>query len=222
MTTQGNRHVVVFHDFLSKWPMVYPVPDQKTERIVKLLVNEVVPFFGVPEALLSNRGANLLSHLMLDVWHLLGIQKLSTTAYHPQCDSWVERFKSMLRKQAAKFGAQWDKCLPGVLWAYTSTPHESTKETPSFLLFGMDWRSPTDAAILPSHPLEPTQASDYREELILSLSSARQLACKEMQKSQERYKHHYDKSCHVVQYQIGCIPICVYVFGVEIKRLSVA
>ena len=193
--------------FRSKWPMVYPVPDQKTERIVKLLVNEVVPFFGVPEALLSDRGANLLSHLMLHVCCLLGIQKLNTTAYHPQCDGMVERFnqtlKSMLRKQAAKFGAQWDKYLPGVLWAYRSTPHESTKETPLFLLFGMDWRSPTDTAILPSHPLEPTQVSDYREELILSLSSARQLACKEIQKSQERYKRHYDKSCHVVWYRIG-------------------
>jgi len=32
---------------LSKWPMVYPLPDQKAEQIVKLLVEDVVPFFGV-------------------------------------------------------------------------------------------------------------------------------------------------------------------------------
>ena len=25
----GNKHVVVFQDFLSKWPFVFPVPDQK-------------------------------------------------------------------------------------------------------------------------------------------------------------------------------------------------
>ena len=31
--------------------MVYPVPDQKTERLVKLLAEEVIPFCGVPEAL---------------------------------------------------------------------------------------------------------------------------------------------------------------------------
>lgn len=29
-TTQGNRYVVVFQDFLSKFPLGYPVPDQKS------------------------------------------------------------------------------------------------------------------------------------------------------------------------------------------------
>ncbi len=60
-TSNGNKHVIVFQDYLSKWPMVYRMPDQKAERIVKLLVEEVVSFFGVPEALLSDHGTNLLS-----------------------------------------------------------------------------------------------------------------------------------------------------------------
>ena len=53
-TESGNKHVVVFQDMFTKWPMVYAVPDQKTERITKLLCEEIVPFFGVPEALLSD------------------------------------------------------------------------------------------------------------------------------------------------------------------------
>ena len=44
----------------------------------------------MPEALLSDRGANLLSHLMYDISSLLGVTKLNTTAHHPQCDSMVE------------------------------------------------------------------------------------------------------------------------------------
>ena len=70
-TEQGNRYVFVFQDFLTKWPMVYPMPDQKSLRIAKLLVNEVIPQFGVPQSLLSDRGTNLLSHLMTDVCRLL-------------------------------------------------------------------------------------------------------------------------------------------------------
>jgi len=141
-TEQGNKHVVVFQDMFTKWPMVFPVPNQKAERIARLLCEEIVPLFGVPEALLTDRGANLLSHLVLDVCALLGIEKLNTTAYHPQCDGMVERFnrtlKAMLRKRAAQFGSQWDKQLSGVLWAYRNTPHETTGEKPSFLLFGWD------------------------------------------------------------------------------------
>lgn len=138
-TKQGNRYVVVFQDFFTKWPLVFPVPDQKASRLAKLLVEEVIPFCGVPEGLLSDRGTNLLSHLMLDVCKLLGTKKLNTTSYHPQCDGMVERFnrtlKTGLRKYAVRFGEQWDTYLPGLLWAYRNTPHDSTGEKlPSFCL----------------------------------------------------------------------------------------
>ena len=100
---------------------MFPAPDQKAERLARLLCEEVVPLFGVPESLLSDRGANLLSSLMLDVCQMLGTTKLNTTAYHPECNGTVERFnrtlKAMLHKKAARFSCQWDKHLPGVLWA---------------------------------------------------------------------------------------------------------
>ena len=118
-TECGNRYVIVFQDFLSKWPLVFPAPDQKAPRIVTLLVEEVVPMFGVPEALLSDRGTNLLAHVMQETCELLGVTKLNTTAYHPQCNGMVERLnrtlKAMLWKHAARFGCQWDRYLPGVL-----------------------------------------------------------------------------------------------------------
>ena len=117
MTTRGNKYVVVFQDLFTKWPMVYPTSDQKAERIARLLVKEIVPFLGVPETL-----KNLLSHLMKDVCKLLEIEKLNATTHHPECDGTVERFnqtlKTMLRKQAKKYGAQWVQYIYGVVWAY--------------------------------------------------------------------------------------------------------
>ena len=58
--------------------MVHPMPDQKTKRIVQILVEEFIPLFGVPEALLSDRGTDLLSN------------KLNTMTYHPQCNGLTE------------------------------------------------------------------------------------------------------------------------------------
>ena len=206
-TSRGNNYVVVFQDFLSKFPLVFPVPDQKTERLVRLLVEQVVPLFGVPEALLSDRGANLLSHLMTDVCKLLGVKKLNTTSYHPQCDGLVERFnrtlKSMLRKHAADFGVQWDRYLPGVLWAYRNTLHDSTGEKPSFLLFGMDCRYPTESALLPPSPIQPVAVEDYREELVLMLGRARKHAVTSIQKAQKRYKKNYDKRSQDSTMRVG-------------------
>ena len=30
-TERGSKHVLVFQDFLSKWPMVFPIPDENCE-----------------------------------------------------------------------------------------------------------------------------------------------------------------------------------------------
>ena len=107
--------------------MVFATPDQKAFRITSLVAEEVVLIFGVPECLLSDCGTNLLSHLMKDICELLlAITKLNTTRYHPQCNEMVKRFNwtliTMLRKRADKYGEQWDKHLPGVLWAYRMHP----------------------------------------------------------------------------------------------------
>ena len=206
-TDQGNKHVVVFQDFLTKFPLVFAVPDQKAIRLAHLLVEEVIPLFGVPEALLSDRGTNLLSTLMKDICEMMGIKKLNTTAYHPQCDGMVERFnrtlKTVIRKHAARFGDQWDRFLSGILWAYRNTPHESTKEKPSFLLYGVDLRTPTEAAFLSSTPPQLTDIVDYREELMMSLTSARELAAASIRSAQQRYKKSYDRTAKGLQPSVG-------------------
>lgn len=187
--------------------MVFPTRDQKAARLVKLLTEDVIPFCGVPEALLSDRGANLLSHLMTDVCKLLGIKKLNTTSYHPECDGMVEWFKrtlkSALRKHAVNFGDQWDTYLSGIMWAYRNSPHDSTGEKPSFLLFGVDCCSPSEAALLKPQGMQPTDVSDYREQLVLSLSSACDLATQSIRKAQHQYKTQYDKKSSERKYQVG-------------------
>ena len=207
ITKSGNRYVIVFQDFLTKWPLVFPAPDQKAIRIARLVAEEVLPMFGVPECLLSDRGTNLLANVMKDVCDLLGIKKLNTTAYHPQCNGMVERLnrtlKAMLRKHAAKFGPQWDQYLPEVLWAYRNTPHDATREKPSFLMFGVDLRSPTEAAIAPAEAVHGCDVTDYKQELILSLSSARELAVTNIREGQQRNKERYDQRVHTKKLKVG-------------------
>ena len=176
-SSDENKHVVVVRDYLTKWPMVFLAADQKTQQIVDLLVKELVPFYGVPECLLSDHGA---SHLMHDVCEAMGIKKPNTTAYRSQCDGMVERLnrtlKAMFCKQAARYGKEWDRHLYGVLWANWNTPHEATREKPSFLFFGTDLRSPAEAELLPVTERTDTKAETYRERLVHTLATTRALA----------------------------------------------
>ena len=40
---KGNWYVLVMQDFLTKWPLMFTMPDQKTTRIVRLLEDESHP-----------------------------------------------------------------------------------------------------------------------------------------------------------------------------------
>ena len=52
ITALGNKHVLVFQNLFSKWPMAYSDPDQKADQVVRILVEEFVPFCEIPETLL--------------------------------------------------------------------------------------------------------------------------------------------------------------------------
>ena len=194
-------------DFFTKWPLVFPIPDQKTHRIIQLLVEELIPVFGVPESLLSDWGANLLSHLMKDICAQLGIHKIKTTSYHPQCNGIVERFnrtlKSLLRSHAARFGPQWDRYHSSVLFAYHNSPHESTGEKPSYLVFGLDCRTPAEAVFSNPSELTPSDVEDYHEELTLGLQIARELASSTIRSAQKKYKHSYDRRMYLPKLRVG-------------------
>ena len=79
-TESGNRYVVVFQDYLTKWVEAFAVPNQTAETIAKLLVEEIVCRHGAPEHLLSDRETNFLSDLVCKVCQLLNISKVNTSS----------------------------------------------------------------------------------------------------------------------------------------------
>ena len=56
----GNKYAVVFVDYLTKWPEVFPTADQTALTIAQLLVTKVISRHGVPGELLSDCGAAFL------------------------------------------------------------------------------------------------------------------------------------------------------------------
>ena len=125
----GNQYAVVFVDYLTKWPEVFATSDQTALTIAKLFVEHVVSRHGVPGQLLSDRGAAFLSQLVREVCKVLGVERVNTTAYHPQTDGLVERFNrtltSMLAKRVEQSGRDWDTQLPYVLEPACKNPSRS-------------------------------------------------------------------------------------------------
>ena len=74
LTSSGNKYVVVFLDYLTKWVEAFPTADQQSSTIAQLLVEHIICRHGIPEELLSDRGTNFLSDLILEQCSLLGIR----------------------------------------------------------------------------------------------------------------------------------------------------
>ena len=55
---------------------------------------------------------------------------------------------------------------------------------------------------LPTSEISPTYVSDYREKLMMSLSSARKLAAETIQKAQVKYKSYYDRNVRETELKV--------------------
>ena len=54
-TVNGNHYVISFVDYVTKWVELFPLDSQRSETIVRLLIDHVICRHGVPEALISDR-----------------------------------------------------------------------------------------------------------------------------------------------------------------------
>ena len=180
---------MVFLDYLTKWVEAYPVLDQRAETIARLLVENIVCRHGVPEELLSDRSANFLSDLILEMCSLLGIRKVNTSGYHPQTDGLVEIFNSTITNMIAKYvdvSVEWDKQLSMLLFAYCTTIQESTRESPFFLLYGRDPRLLMTSAMELPQPEYTVDLDDYKLELVTCLVKAHECAREQIKKAPYR------------------------------------
>jgi hypothetical protein len=194
-------------DYLTKWPEVVALRNQKAETVARTLVEHLITRHGVPEQLLSDRGSNFLSELMQEICKLLGIEKINTSGYHPQTDGLVEKFNStiinMLSKCVEKHGRNWDQQLPYVLFAYRVAVQESTQESPFYLLYGRDAQIPTETALSQPRTVYQLDFADYRSELVANLSDAWALAHKNIDAAQVKQKKQYDKKSKDMHIVVG-------------------
>ena len=201
---RGNQYAVVFVDYLTKWPEVFPVSDQSAATVARLLVDSR---HRVPAEFLSDRGRAFLSGLMKEVEGLLGFHKVNTSAYHPQTDGLVERFNrtltAMLAKTAERGGRDWDLRLPYVLFAYRASEQQSTRESPFYLLYGRDPRLPSEAMLGPTKGRRSVPLRGYGQQLTKIMSEAWELARHSAGRAQNRQKQLYDKQQRPPTFGVG-------------------
>ena len=78
----------------------------------------------------------------MELMKALEVKKFFTTAYHPQTDGQGERLNkiliNILRTNMDEYQQGWEDALPMAEYAYNTSIHSSTGESPYFLWFKQD------------------------------------------------------------------------------------
>ena len=204
---RGSQYVVTCVDPFTKWAEAFPAPNKEAATVARILVEQVMCRFGVPLAVLSDRGKEVDGQLMSEICKLLGIDKMRTTAYKPSTNAAVERFhrtmNSMLGRMVDENQRDWDLMLPYVMAAYRSSRHEATQYTPNYLMLGREVYAPVD--IVYSCPQNPASSNydGYAEELEERLNRAYSFVRNHLKRAAERNKKYYDLRVRPQRYKVG-------------------
>ena len=148
VTSGGNKHILVISDYYTKWTECFAMPSIEAKTVAKLLVEEVIVRFGTPYVIHTDQGVQFESNLFQEMCRLLQIQKTRTTPYHPQSDGMAERnnrtILTMLSAFVNEHQNDWGEHLPYISMAYRAAEHETTGNTPNYMMLGREVTTPLD------------------------------------------------------------------------------
>ena len=124
-------------DHFTKYAEAVVLTETSTNTVWQLFYIRWICVWGCPIYLLTDNGAQFSSKGFKEYCASLGIQKIFATPYHPQGNGVVESFHQFLLRSMSAYISQttWPlvDIVASVLFAYRSTPHPSTGESPYFL-----------------------------------------------------------------------------------------
>uniref|UniRef100_A0A3B3Q5I1 Gypsy retrotransposon integrase-like protein 1 n=1 Tax=Paramormyrops kingsleyae TaxID=1676925 RepID=A0A3B3Q5I1_9TELE len=220
-SSDDKEHVLIMTDVFSKFTQAVPTRDQKATTVARVLVQEWFVRYGVPARLHSDQGRSFESTVIYQLCSLYGVQKTRTTPYHPQDNGQCERFNrtmcDLLRTLSAEQKRHWPQYLPQLVFSYNTTIHQSTGESPHFLMFGQEPQLPVDFLLGRVQEPEGGRVSEWVQEHQRRMDVAFQGARERMKIAAARRKDRHDQRALVDHLEVGQL---VYIRDCTIRGRS--
>ena len=145
-----QEFLIVFVDCYSRYTILVPSSTQTANTVSEALLRHVVPFFGTPCRLLSDRGQEFVSEIWSKLLCSLGIQRVLTSPYHPEgnaTNEWSRRtLNNMLHARLLEGSSSkaWVDKVPGIMLSLNAMPHEPHRFSASMVATGREPTLPPD------------------------------------------------------------------------------
>ncbi|KAK3007892.1 hypothetical protein RJ639_015233 [Escallonia herrerae] len=147
-----RRFVIVAIDYFTKWTEAESLATITSAKCEDFFWKNVVCRFGVPRALVVDNGKQFDNNNFWIFCTNLSIDLRFTSVAHPQSNGQTKNMNRSilqgLKKKLNEAKGAWVDELPKVLWAYRTTPHSVTGETPFLLCYGTEAMLPVEIGVL--------------------------------------------------------------------------
>ena len=159
--------------------------------LAEVIINVVVRYHGLPDSIISDRGAIFTSKFWSSLCYFLGIKRRLSTAFHPQTDGQTERQNSTMEAYLRAFvnweQNDWARLLPIAEFTYNNFKNASTGHTFFELNCGYHHR------MLYEEKVDPHSQSKSADELFKELKELIVVYYKNLHYAQEPQKRAHDK-----------------------------
>ena len=168
LTARGYSYILLFTDRFSRRADMFAVTAAEftAKGAANIFVNHYITLWGCPTTLISDNGLQFTSKLSAAVYKLLGINKVTTSSYHPQTNGGTERVNhtmaQMLAVSVNERQNDWDVVLPHIEFAYNNSVSQATGLAPNEVHIG---RLPRLPLSLFDHPAVGGHQSLDRDQL---------------------------------------------------------
>ncbi|RVW24127.1 Gypsy retrotransposon integrase-like protein 1 [Vitis vinifera] len=172
-----KKFLLVATDYFSKWVEAEAYASIKDKDVTKFVWKNIVCCFGIPQAIIADNEATNKTLIIA------------------------------LKKRLEQAKGKWVKELPGVLWAYRTTPGRPTGNTPFALAYGMETIIPTEIG-LPTVRTDAAKQDDANAELGRNLDwtdEVRESAAIRMADYQQRASAHYNRKVKPRSFKNGTL-----------------
>ena len=203
-TGSGKKYILCITDSMTKYVELVALPDKEAQTVAEAMFNRWICRYGSPLQITTDGGKEFCSKLSDQLYSLMKIDHLTTSPYHPQCNSQAEIVNKTIAKYLSSFvddsTLDWEIYLPPLMFAYNTSMHSTTKFSPFFLTFGQKPRAP-------HFPSPDISRAFYGEstidEMWMRLQQARKVAIANNEQVRDDYEQNFNQKVQPVTYSIG-------------------
>ena len=174
--------------------------------MAKALVDHVFLKWGLCFEILTDQGKEFEAELQTALLHNLGVVRVRTSGYRPQCngsvESWHRVLNSLLAKVISETQRDWSLYVGYVTFCYNATPHSSTGFAPHFIMTGQQPRWNVDFLLCNTDSAQQS-VPQYTASVLARLNHAYELTREHLQQTAQSMSTWYNNKARVKSFTVG-------------------